>query len=64
MVFKFRFETLGGHTHIRLFGGRSSGALGGCGTLVMRNEEWTAFRQLLDRIPPLPGSRIEFVEEA
>ena len=42
-IFRFRFEELGGHTHVRLFAGTGPGSLGKCGDLVFRNDEWADF---------------------
>jgi hypothetical protein len=62
MLFRFRYETLGGHTHVRLFAGKGTLSLGNCGTLVFRNEEWKAFKAVIDK-GQLTGGPIEFVEE-
>jgi hypothetical protein len=40
-MFRFRYETLGAHTHVRVFAG--TGTLGKCGDLVFRAEEWQKF---------------------
>lgn len=44
MIFRFRYLVQGGHTHVRLFAGRSEASLGKCGDLAMRNEEWELFK--------------------
>jgi hypothetical protein len=44
MIFKFRYRLLGGHVHIRMFAGTNPHALGKCGDLTMRPEEWEHFR--------------------
>jgi len=46
-LFRFRFEILGGHTHVGLWAGRREAALGKCGNLVFRNEEWDEFRKAI-----------------
>jgi hypothetical protein len=43
MLFRFRYQVQGGHTHVRMFAGKSVPALGKCGDLVFRNEEWNEF---------------------
>jgi hypothetical protein len=58
MLFRFRYEVRGGHTHVRLFAGPGSLSLGLCGNLVFRNAEWEQFKAELDR----PGM-IEILEE-
>lgn len=58
MHFRFYYKALGGHTHIRVFSGESSRALGKAGDLTMRNGEFKAFRGLTIR------DNIEFIEEA
>ena len=42
MIFRVYHETKGGHVHIRLFAGKRDGALGKCGDLCMRVEEFSA----------------------
>lgn len=44
MIFRMRFRLLGGHVHIRLFAGRGEGSLAKCGDLVMRPDEFEAFK--------------------
>lgn len=44
MIFKFRYRFLGGHVHIRVFAGVNPHALGKCGDLIMRPEEWLEFQ--------------------
>jgi hypothetical protein len=60
-LFRFRYEVLGGHTHVRLFAGRGTLSLGKCGDLVFRNEEWHAFVKEVNR--GKAGGDIEFVPE-
>lgn len=57
MIFRIYHETLGGHVHMRLFAGKRNGALGKCGDLTMRVEEFTAFQSLMQY------SQIEFYPE-
>jgi hypothetical protein len=45
MIFRIYHRTVGGHVHMRFFAGRTEGALGKCGDLVMRVEEFVVFRQ-------------------
>ena len=51
MIFRIYHETLGGHVHMRVFAGKSEGALGKCGDLCMRTEEFEFFRDLLHGLP-------------
>ena len=46
MIFRIYHETLGGHVHMRVFAGKRDGALGKCGDLCMRTEEFEDFRTL------------------
>lgn len=45
MIFRCYHETLGGHVHLRLFAGKQDGALGKCGDLTMRVDEFECFRR-------------------
>jgi hypothetical protein len=56
MMFRILFWRGQVHTTLRVFAGRHDGALGLCGDLVMRCEEFDAFRELT------PG--IQFVDKA
>lgn len=56
MIFRIYHKTLGGHVHMRVFAGNTEGALGKCGDLVMRREEFQYFYLIM----PL---EIEFHEE-
>ena len=52
MIFCIYYETLGGKTlggHVRMqvFAGKAEGALGKCGDLVMRVEEFERFRSIV-----------------
>lgn len=53
MIFRLYHETQGGHVHLRLFAGPHEGALGKCGDLVMRIEE---FASLVDACPMIDYS--------
>ena len=44
MIFRIRYDAAGGHTHCRFFAGPHEGALGKCGDLTMRNDEFDLFR--------------------
>lgn len=63
-IFRFRYLEQGGHTHIRLFAGRSEASLGKCGDLVMRNEEWERFRSSLENSDGPLDTDFEFQNEA
>jgi len=43
----FRYEVLGGHTHVAVFAGKDEDHRGKCGDLVFRNEEWHLFQPVL-----------------
>jgi hypothetical protein len=49
MIHRWRYRVIGGHTHVRVFCGHTVAALGNCGDLVYRNEEWPDFQQALER---------------
>jgi len=36
---------LGGHVHVQVFAGNNPDALGKCGDLIFREEEWDEFRK-------------------
>lgn len=62
--FRFRYLTSPGHTAVRLFCGPAEpvdATLGKCGSFVMRNEEWTAFKNAF--IEGGPVAEIEFKDE-
>lgn len=65
MIFRIYHKTVGGHVHMRFFSGRNDGALGKCGDLVMRTEEFISFRNKSDDIRDLGRSSgfIDFREE-
>lgn len=44
MIFRIYHETAGGHVHMRVFAGPREGALGKCGDLCMRVDEFEVFR--------------------
>ena len=48
MMFRILFWRGQVHTTLRVFAGRHDGALGLCGDLCMRCEEFDAFRQLTE----------------
>jgi hypothetical protein len=43
VIFRIRYVTAGGHVHCRFFTGPHEGALGKCGDLVMRVNEFKLF---------------------
>lgn len=44
MIFRLFHETRGGHVHCRLFVGPHEGALGKCGDITMRVNEFELFK--------------------
>lgn len=46
--FKFYYFTGGGHTHVRVFAGKSKDSCSRCGDLCFRNEEWKELRLKLE----------------
>jgi hypothetical protein len=58
-IFRFRYKQQGGHTHVRVFAGKSVSSLGMCGELVMRNEEWAALMKNIEQTSP---QRVELIE--
>lgn len=44
MIFRIYYEVVGAHTHMRVFAGAHEGALGKCGDLTMRNNEFIEFK--------------------
>lgn len=50
MIFRLYYELRGAHVHCRLFAGPHDGALGKCGDLTMRGEE---FEQFMERCPTI-----------
>ena len=47
MKFRLYHETKGGHVHCKLFAGSHDGALGKCGDLCMRTEEFDYLVELI-----------------
>ncbi len=45
MIFRLYHATKGGHVHCRMFAGPHDGALGNCGCLTMRSDEFEQFKQ-------------------
>lgn len=56
MIFRIHHERRGGHVHCRLFSGTHDGALGNCGSFIMRKAEFDHFAWLL-------RSRVQFVPD-
>lgn len=54
MIFRIRYVARGGHVHCRFFSGPHEGALGKCGDLVMRLDEFKAFRDSATFIQFMP----------
>lgn len=46
MIWRTYYKKLGGHVHMRIFCGVQEGALGKCGDLVMKTDEFTEFSRL------------------
>lgn len=46
MIFRLYYKRRGGHVHCRLFCGPQEGALGKCGDLTFRLEEFTEFTRI------------------
>jgi len=50
MIFKFKYMVRGGHTHYKIWTGKTEHALGSNGPrLTMTNEEWTVFTTIIDK---------------
>lgn len=66
MIFRVRYRLAGGHVHCRMFAGRQEGALGKCGDLTMRDDEFRRFMRVrgiefepeadADRLTPWDGN--------
>ena len=56
MIFRLYHETRGGHVHCRRFAGKHDGALGKCGNLTMKVDEFEAFVEL--RHERTPGEKL------
>ena len=57
MIFRLYHEAQGGHVHCRLFAGPHDGALGKCGELTMRVQEFASLVEacpMIDYFPRLP----------
>lgn len=75
MIWKLYYKKLGGHVHCRLFCGPTRGALGKCGDIVFRDNEFTEFTQIHKTLPivfvretdmdgvPLGDSDVKFYRE-
>jgi hypothetical protein len=46
MIFRIYHDKRGGHVHMRFFSGRHDGAMGKCGDLCMRADEFDVFREM------------------
>lgn len=63
MIFRVYHQTLGGHVHMKFYAGVHEGALGKCGNLTMRIEEFAIFKsatkfiQFVDARPSQPSIR-------
>lgn len=44
MIFRLYHRTAGGYVHCSLFAGKADGALGKCGDLTMRTDEFEIFK--------------------
>lgn len=55
MIFRVRHRIIGGHVHIRFFAGAHEGALGKCGDLIMRIDEFSEFQRAAED-PDIPFS--------
>ena len=51
MKWRMYYEKRGGHVHCRLFCGMKEGALGKCGDLCFREEEFTEFTYVYQCLP-------------
>lgn len=64
MLFRIRHKTLGGHVHMRVFVGPGSLSLALSGELVMRLDEFAAFKREIDAGQDAKlGGDIEFVKD-
>lgn len=66
MIFIFRFQVQGGHTHVTVFAGKGTSSLGKCGDLVFRNEEFSFLKEGIKCTIGTAygiGHDIEFIEE-
>lgn len=44
MIFKYKHQLLGGHVHIGMWAGKNINGLGKVARMILREEEWNAFR--------------------
>lgn len=59
---RIRYEIAGGHVHCGVFvGDAADHTHGKAGDLVLRRDEWEAFKLLRDRIPELAAA-VELIE--
>jgi hypothetical protein len=61
MLFRIKHELLGQHVHVTMYAGPGTLSLGNCGRLVFRQEEWEAFKAVIDK-GQLTGGPVEFKE--
>lgn len=58
MVYRFYWQVLGDHTHVKVFAGPPMGL---AGKLCFRNQEWQVLKQTLEASKD--ARQFEFVEE-
>lgn len=63
MICKIIFEEKGAHVHASLFMGQTPHALGKCGDLVMRDDEWKHFVDALALAALSKASGLEVITE-
>jgi len=56
MILRIRYKQSGGHTHCRVFAGSRDGALGSCGELVFRNEEFDMLQTAIKKCLPIKST--------
>lgn len=49
MLFRYYTKTGGDHTHVKVWAGKNPAGLGLVGSLVFRNEEFKAFKEMLEK---------------
>lgn len=47
-LFSFQAESLGGHTQVKIWAGKTPGSRGLCGELIMTNAEWRYWKQFTE----------------
>lgn len=62
MIFRIYYKIAGGHTHMRVFAGSQEGALGKCGDLTMRNEEFKVFAGRFGQHVTTPPGMEHFIQ--